>query len=43
MPYYRKCVYCGANNDPCERCDCPGVRADETKPANELENAREVS
>jgi hypothetical protein len=22
MPYYRKCPYCGRNNDPGERCEC---------------------
>ncbi len=22
MSYYRKCPFCGAALDPCERCDC---------------------
>ena len=22
MSYYRKCRFCGAALDPCERCDC---------------------
>ena len=22
MAYYRRCPYCGANNDPSEICDC---------------------
>lgn len=22
MAYFRICKYCGANLDPCERCDC---------------------
>ena len=22
MSYYRKCPFCGADLDPCERCDC---------------------
>lgn len=24
--YYRVCPFCGANLDPCERCDCAGER-----------------
>jgi len=25
MSYYRKCPYCGANNDPGESCVCGGL------------------
>lgn len=25
---YKECPYCGANLDPGERCDCPGVRGE---------------
>ena len=30
---YRKCPYCGANLDPCERCDCLDPDEDGNKKA----------
>ena len=27
--YYNTCPYCGANNDPGERCDCVPARLDD--------------
>ncbi len=30
---YRKCPCCGANLDPCERCDCQDPEDDENKKA----------
>lgn len=31
MSYYHTCTICGANLDPCERCDCK--QADEEREA----------
>lgn len=30
---FRKCPCCGANLDPCERCDCQDAEDDENKKA----------
>lgn len=35
--YYNECPYCGANLDPCEKCDCRETeeKTEENKKENE--------
>ena len=35
MAYYHTCPECGANLDPCEKCDCQTIKNNITKEANE--------
>lgn len=32
MSYFKKCPYCGSNNDPCEPCDCQKEKEDKKEP-----------
>ena len=37
---YRKCPCCGANLDPCERCDCQDDPDDENKKSGDAPKHR---
>lgn len=38
--YYYTCPYCGANLDPGEKCDCPGVSPTVTEKCDALEEIK---
>lgn len=33
LKYYNTCPHCGANLDPCERCDCTEIKNNKIKGA----------
>lgn len=43
MPYSNECPLCGANLDPCEKCDCTERKEEKTNEAKSNEKKAAVA